>query len=44
MAKTLPDAHFELLPEATHFGLIEEPDEIADAIARFAEERLGIPA
>ena len=44
MAKTLPDAHFELLPDATHFGLIEEPDEIADAIARFAEERLGIPA
>jgi pimeloyl-ACP methyl ester carboxylesterase len=44
MAKTLPDARFELLPGATHFGLIEEPDEIADAIARFAEDRLGIPA
>ncbi len=42
MAKTMPDADFELLPEATHFGLLEEPAAIVARMARFAEERLGI--
>jgi pimeloyl-ACP methyl ester carboxylesterase len=42
MAKAMPDAVFELLPEATHFGLLEEPAAIVARIARFSEERLGI--
>lgn len=43
MAKTLPVAEYELLPDATHFGLLEEPDAIAARIARFADERLRVP-
>jgi pimeloyl-ACP methyl ester carboxylesterase len=42
MARTMPDAVFELLPEASHFGLLEEPDAIVARMARFSEERLGI--
>jgi pimeloyl-ACP methyl ester carboxylesterase len=42
IASTLPDADFELLPEATHFGLLEEPDAIVERMARFAQQRLGI--
>ena len=40
MAKTLPAAEFELLPDATHFGLLEEPDAIVARIERFLDERL----
>lgn len=43
IAKTLPDADFELLPQATHFGLLEQPEAIVSRMARFAAERLGIP-
>jgi len=43
IAKTLPQGDFELLPDATHFGLLEAPDAIAARIERFADERLGIP-
>lgn len=42
MARSMPDADFELLPDATHFGLLEVPDAIVTRMARFAEERLGI--
>jgi pimeloyl-ACP methyl ester carboxylesterase len=42
IAKTMPDADYELLPDATHFGLLEEPAAIVARIARFTEERLGI--
>ena len=42
MARTIPGAEFLLLPEATHFGLLEEPAAIVARIVRFAEERLGI--
>lgn len=44
IASELHDADFELLPDATHFGLLEEPDAIVERIARFAAERLGIEA
>jgi pimeloyl-ACP methyl ester carboxylesterase len=42
MAQAMPAADFELLPEATHFGLLEEPAAIGARIARFVEERLGM--
>jgi len=42
MADLLPDAEFALLPDATHFGLIEAPDVITEHAARFLEQRLGI--
>src|SRR5271167_1839677 len=32
----LPDARFEAIPEAGHYPQIERPDEVADAIGRFA--------
>jgi 3-oxoadipate enol-lactonase len=43
IAQAIPGAEYALLPEATHFGLIEEPAAIAARIAAFARERLGIP-
>ncbi len=39
MAKTLPDASLEVIGGATHFGLLEYQDEIADAVERFLDER-----
>jgi pimeloyl-ACP methyl ester carboxylesterase len=44
MAAALPAARLELLPDATHFGLIEYPNQIVSAVERFLSERLGIPA
>jgi len=41
MAKEMPNASLELLPEATHFGLIEFPEAIGEAVARFARERVA---
>ena len=43
IARTLPHGDFELLPDASHFGLLEEPDAIAARIERFADERLRLP-
>ncbi len=43
MASVMPDAEFALVPEATHFGLIEQPEAIADHVARFLRGRLGLP-
>ncbi len=44
MAKALPDASLEVIAGATHFGLLEYEDEIADAVERFVEQRgLGLP-
>jgi pimeloyl-ACP methyl ester carboxylesterase len=43
MAKEMPNASLELIPEATHFGLIEFPEAIGDAVVRFARERVGSP-
>lgn len=43
IARAIPGAEYALLPGATHFGLIEEPDAIAARIDAFARERLGIP-
>lgn len=39
MVRLLPDAELVVLPDATHFGPLEFPDDIAAAILRFAEER-----
>jgi pimeloyl-ACP methyl ester carboxylesterase len=44
MAAAMPAAQLELLPDATHFGLIEYPDQIASAVERFLSERIRIPA
>jgi pimeloyl-ACP methyl ester carboxylesterase len=36
LSRSLPDARFELIPEAGHYPQIERPDPVADAIERFA--------
>ena len=36
LCRSLPDARFELIPEAGHYPQIERPDAVADAIERFA--------
>jgi len=36
LCRSLPDARFELIPEAGHYPQIERPDPVADAIERFA--------
>ena len=36
LRRSLPDARFELIPEAGHYPQIERPDPVADAIERFA--------
>jgi pimeloyl-ACP methyl ester carboxylesterase len=41
MAEAMPDARLEIVPRATHFGLLEFPDAILASIERFLEERLG---
>src|SRR5262249_25163432 len=43
MAAAMPAARLELLPGASHFGLIEYPEEIVGAIGRYLSETLGIP-
>ena len=35
LCRSLPDARFELIPEAGHYPQIERPDAVADAIERF---------
>ena len=37
MAQAMPRASLEVIPDATHFGLLEFGEEIADAVERFAE-------
>ena len=44
MASMMPDADFALVPEATHFGLLEQPEAITDEIARFLCRRLDFDA
>ena len=44
MAGVMPDARVAFVPEATHFGLLEQPDTIVAHVARFLDERLGIGA
>jgi len=44
MARTLPDAELERLPGATHFGLLEFPEQIGARVERFLHERLGLSA
>ena len=44
MAGAMPAARLELLPGASHFGLIEYPDEIVGAVERYLSETLRIPA
>ena len=39
----LPDARLVVLPNARHVPMVEAPDELAEAIARFREERLDDP-
>jgi len=42
MVAVMPKASLEVVEGATHFGLIEYPDEITDAVERFvAQRRLG---
>jgi pimeloyl-ACP methyl ester carboxylesterase len=36
LCRSLPDARFELIPEAGHYPQIERPEAVADAIERFA--------
>jgi pimeloyl-ACP methyl ester carboxylesterase len=36
LCRSLPNARFELVPEAGHYPQIERPDTVADAIDRFA--------
>jgi 3-oxoadipate enol-lactonase len=43
MAEMLPDAELEVVPKATHFGLLEFPEAIVGRVERFATERLGLP-
>jgi len=43
MAEALPNARFEVVPGATHFGLLEFPDEILDRVERFLRERRAEP-
>jgi pimeloyl-ACP methyl ester carboxylesterase len=41
MAEALPDAELEIVPGATHFGLLEFPQAITARVDRFLHERLG---
>jgi pimeloyl-ACP methyl ester carboxylesterase len=43
MAAAMRQARLELLPGATHFGLIEYPDEIVGAVERYLAETLRLP-
>jgi pimeloyl-ACP methyl ester carboxylesterase len=36
LCRSLPDARFEPIPQAGHYPQLERPDEVADAIERFA--------
>ena len=42
MADRMPDAQVALVPEATHFGLLETPDAIGDHVDRFLTEDLEL--
>ena len=44
MAAAMPAARLELLPGASHFGLIEYPDQIVGAVERYLCEVLRIPS
>lgn len=39
LAEALPNARFALVPQATHFGLLEFPDEILAHVERFLREQ-----
>ena len=39
----LPDARLVVLANARHVPMLEAPEELAEAIARFREERLDEP-
>jgi len=39
MANEMPDAQLHVVPDATHFGLLEYPDQIADAMSGFLEKK-----
>jgi pimeloyl-ACP methyl ester carboxylesterase len=41
LAEKLPDAALHIVDEATHFGLLEFPEVIADCIEDYFEQRLG---
>jgi pimeloyl-ACP methyl ester carboxylesterase len=43
LAESLPDAELEVVPGATHFGLLEFPERIAGRVERFLGERLDLP-
>jgi len=36
LCRSLPEARFEPIPQAGHYPQIERPDQVADAIERFA--------
>jgi pimeloyl-ACP methyl ester carboxylesterase len=40
LCRSLPDARFELIPEAGHYPQIECPGEVADVIGRFARREV----
>ncbi len=42
MVEAMPDACLDVIPGATHFGLLEFPDAIVVAIERYLYEKLGI--
>lgn len=43
LAEAIPGAELEVLPAATHFGLLEFPEQIVGRLRRFLKERLGLP-
>ena len=43
LASSLPDAELEQLADATHFGLLEYPDEIGERMELFLRSRLSLP-
>lgn len=42
MAKEMPAAELQLIPGATHFGLLERPDAILEAVEWFLRNRAGL--
>lgn len=42
MASVMPDAELAVVPDATHFGLLETPQMIGDHVARFLRRRLDL--
>ena len=42
LSQSLPDARFEIIPEAGHYPQVERPEAVADAIERFARAEVKL--